>query len=78
MCYRLKLRERETIYDVTLQTTNMAIYEPLHDEYLTDYFNAPSIRALLIYIGMVNEIHVSSYYPVNCLFIHRLTDKGIL
>ncbi|KAI8821340.1 uncharacterized protein EV422DRAFT_527795 [Fimicolochytrium jonesii] len=49
------MRGRERIYDVNLVTTHMPTYEPLLDEYLSDYFNSPGIRKHLQKLGLVDR-----------------------
>ncbi|KAJ3143169.1 hypothetical protein HK100_006464 [Physocladia obscura] len=48
-------RVKERTYDLNLVTNQMDVYEPLLDDYLSDYFQNPKIRNHLKKLGMIDE-----------------------
>ncbi len=50
-------RIKERTYDINLATATMAPYDPLADEHLQDYFNAPNTRKHLIKLGLVIRVN---------------------
>ncbi|KAI9353740.1 hypothetical protein BDR26DRAFT_13333 [Obelidium mucronatum] len=48
-------RIKERTYDLNLVTKQMAVYEPLLDDYLTDYFQNPQTRRHLTNLGLIDS-----------------------
>ena len=48
------MKIREQIYDANLVGNQMQQYEPLLDDYLTDYFHLPAVQKHLKKIGFVS------------------------
>lgn len=48
------MKIREQIYDANLIGNQMQQYEPLLDDYLTDYFHLPAVQKHLKKVGFVS------------------------
>jgi hypothetical protein len=51
--WRSNSKIKERTYDINLAISTMPRYDPLADEHLQDYFNAPNARKHLLKLGLV-------------------------